>query len=390
MGLGESDFYRTRLTHSIEVAQIASGITEYLKDKYPADVPNGIYPPIQLIESIALIHDIGHPPFGHGGEVALNYAMHKNGGFEGNAQTLRIATKLGESSDDDGLNLTRRTLLGLIKYPYVYSKMVVDSVYDTNKSSLNISSFKPPKCIFDCDNVAFDFVCEPFSQKDKLEFTTPKPPSDKHFRPNHKSFDTSIMELADDIAYGVHDLEDSIALKLVTQKQWESKVASIIGDLAGNYPFPCGVDDISRKLFSEEGRVRKNAIGVLVNFFIENIKIKKKSVFSHDLLDYSAYMDDDVRRTLDVLQGFVVQEVIKTPEVQTLEYKGQQMIIKIFEALLANPKTLLHKKYYKRYERTGDLERHICDYIAGTTDDYATRLYHKIFTPSTGSIFDKL
>lgn len=392
LGLGESDFYRTRLTHSIEVAQIASGITEFIKYKYPNDVPNDIYPSTALIESISLIHDIGHPPFGHGGEVALNYMMHKKGGFEGNAQTLRIATKLGESAHENGLNLTRRTLLGLIKYPYFYSRMASSEKYDSSKAPLNITSFKPPKCIFDCDQIAFGFVCEPFSKKDLTEFTTPKPPQEEseHSRPNHKSFDTTIMELADDIAYGVHDLEDAIALKLVTQKQWDSKVLSKISDAAGNYSLRSNIDKISNNLFSDDGRNRKNAIGELVNFFIENVKIKKKYVFSHDLLDYNAYMEDDARRTLDVLQEFIVQQVIKTPEVQTLEYKGQQMIIRIFEALLANPKTLLHKKYYARYEESGNLERHICDYIAGTTDDYATRLYHKIFTPSTGSIFDKL
>lgn len=392
LGLGESDFYRTRLTHSIEVAQIASGITEFLKYKYPTAVPNDIYPTTPLIESISLIHDIGHPPFGHGGEVALNYMMRNKGGFEGNAQTLRIATKLGESSATDGLNLTRRTLLGLIKYPYYYSEMVGRNSYDEGKAPLNVASFKPPKCIFDCDDQAFSFVCEHFSEKDKIEFTTPKPPAQdgKHKKPNHKSFDTSIMELADDIAYGVHDLEDAIALKLVTQKQWESKVVSKISDTAGNFPFPDSIKTISNALFSEENKERKNAIGILVNFFVENINIKKKSLFSHDLLDFNAYMEEDVRRTLDVLKDFIVQQVIQTPEVQTLEYKGQQMIIKIFEALLMNPDKLLHKKYYSRYERDQNLERNICDYIAGTTDDYATRLYHKIFTPSTGSIFDKL
>lgn len=390
LGLGESDFYRTRLTHSIEVAQIASGIVEYLQYKYPSEVPNCIYPSISLIESISLIHDIGHPPFGHGGEVALNYMMRNHGGFEGNAQTLRIAAKLGESSDKDGLNLTRRTLLGLIKYPYFYSDMVVKTAYDESRAPLNITSFKPPKCIFDCDKDVFDFVCTPFSQKDKDEFTKPKDPKEKHYLPKHKSFDTSIMELADDIAYGVHDLEDAIALKLVTQKQWETQVVAVIIDPAGDFPFPGSIHEVSRGLFSEESKSRKNAIGKLVNFFVENIVITKKSVFDNHLLDFNASMSPGARRTLDVLQEFVVHQVIKTPEVQTLEYKGQQMIIRIFDALLANPKTLLHKKYYQRYEEGGDLERHICDYIAGTTDDYATRLYHKIFTPSTGSIFDKL
>lgn len=88
LGLGESDFYRTRLTHSLEVAQIAGGIVEYLQEKYHGSNESQFIPPQNLIEAIGLAHDIGHPPFGHGGEVALNYVMRNNGGFEGNAQTL--------------------------------------------------------------------------------------------------------------------------------------------------------------------------------------------------------------------------------------------------------------------------------------------------------------
>lgn len=136
LGLGESDFYRTRLTHSLEVAQIASGITEHLYEKYRNTKHNQFIPSQNLIEAIGLAHDIGHSPFGHGGEVALNYVMRNHGGFEGNAQTLRICTQLGEYSDSDGLNLTRRTLLGLIKYPALYSKVVNADAYDLSKAPL--------------------------------------------------------------------------------------------------------------------------------------------------------------------------------------------------------------------------------------------------------------
>ncbi len=86
LGLGESDFYRTRLTHSLEVAQIGSGISETLKTKYKNNKKiQKLLPCPNLIESMGLAHDIGHPPFGHGGEVALNYLMYENDGFEGNA-----------------------------------------------------------------------------------------------------------------------------------------------------------------------------------------------------------------------------------------------------------------------------------------------------------------
>lgn len=389
LGLGESDFYRTRLTHSIEVAQISSGIVEYLVNNC-SDIPSDIYPSDQLIEAIALAHDIGHPPFGHGGEVALNYVMRDSGGFEGNAQTLRIVAKLGESSPDNGLNLTRRTLLGLIKYPTYYSDTVCSAQYEVDKAPLQLHSYKPPKCIFSCEKETFDFVLEAFDSNDQCKFVEViSKGENKHKKSIYKGLDTSIMELADDIAYGVHDLEDAIALKLVSQKDWDAVVEKIT-DPTENYSLREKILEISNRLFSPKNTERKSAVSDLIGFFIESCKIKKQGLFNNDLLDYNAYLSDDARRTIDIFKDFVQQNVIHTPEVQTLEYKGQQMIVRIFEALAANPAQLLHKKYYEGYKKSGQDLRYICDYIAGTTDDYATRLYHKIFTPSSGSIFDRL
>ncbi|MFT5097159.1 MAG: dGTPase, partial [Psychrobacter okhotskensis] len=110
LGLGESDFYRTRLTHSMEVAQIGTGILEVLKSK---NKYNEILPSSTLMQAICLSHDIGHPPFGHGGEVALNKCMLDYGGFEGNGQTLRILSKLEKYTEAHGINPTRRMMLGV-------------------------------------------------------------------------------------------------------------------------------------------------------------------------------------------------------------------------------------------------------------------------------------
>ena len=121
LGLGESDFYRTRLTHSLEVAQVGSGICEWLRDQDDLHDCREWIPSFSLIEAICLAHDIGHSPFGHGGEVAMNTMMRDHGGFEANGQTLRILARLGEYSPHSGLDLTRRTMLGTIKYPTCYS-----------------------------------------------------------------------------------------------------------------------------------------------------------------------------------------------------------------------------------------------------------------------------
>lgn len=390
LGLGESDFYRTRLTHSLEVGQIGSGISEFLKSIYKDDSTIlELIPEQNLIESIGLAHDIGHPPFGHGGEVALNYSMRDHGGFEGNAQTLRICTKLGEYSDEEGLNLTRRTLLGLIKYPSYHNDVVNRKKYKSG-TGINLDSFHPPKCIFDCDSHNIDWILQPFPN-DKAKFMSHMYKGEElHRKPKYKSFDSSIMELADDIAYGIHDLEDSIALRLVTESQWKNEIVEKIKDPLKEYPLLSEIDNLTNFLFSGENKTRKKAISQLVNYFITRVEVIKLNEFSHDLLDYQAVISEIARDELNIFQKFVQTNVIFTPEVQTLEYKGQQMIVKLFDVIANNPSRLLPKKYYNQYKLEGDNLRVICDYLAGTTDDYATRLYHKIFTPSSGSIFDRL
>jgi dGTPase len=391
LGLGESDFYRTRLTHSIEVSQIASGIAEFLKNKYkngPHEKFIKFIPSQNLIEAISLAHDIGHPPFGHGGEVALNYLMQDYGGFEGNAQTIRICTQLGEFSENNGLNLSRRTLLGLVKYPTIHSKVVNQDSY----KSLKIHQFKPPKFNFyDCDKDYFHWIIKPFTSDDRKLFKKIYE-TDTHRKTQYKSFDATIMELADDIAYGVHDLEDAIALKLVTRDDWSSEVESKIVRLSKAYKSDTIGGSMTTDLFSERNRTRKKVISYLVSALIKNIHIEKRMVFEHPLLDLKAVFPDDIANELQILKDFVVVNVIKMPEVKTLEYRGQEMIRRLFEAIVNNP-IMLEKKHHQKYKKQHDEEgrrRVICDYIAGDTDEYATRLYHKIFTPSTGSIFDRL
>ena len=156
LGIGDSDFYRTRLTHSMEVAQLGFGITENLKVQYKNNPELfDLIPTQNAIESTCLAHDIGHPAFGHGGEVALNYCMTNHGGFEGNGQTLRIVSKLAEYTQENGMNLTRRTLLGLIKYPVPFSQFEIEypEKQQTNILSLplQLNDYHPPKCILDTE-----------------------------------------------------------------------------------------------------------------------------------------------------------------------------------------------------------------------------------------------
>lgn len=390
LGLGESDFYRTRLTHSLEVAQLGSGLVEFLSYKHRDEVGKTKFlPSKELIETIGLAHDIGHPPFGHGGEVALNYSMRESGGFEGNAQTLRVCTELGEYSDQAGLNLTRRSLLGVLKYPATYSEVVNLKAYSAGGRK-NIDGYKPPKCVFDSGVSSLDWILKGLSLSERQLFSSLDSFEGKHSKTKYKSLDCSIMEIADDIAYGVHDLEDAIALGLVTVGSWGLEVVEPIKSSLGEYSLESKIDDLTLDLFSGVNRRRKKAIGELVNHFITASTVSGSGLFSDSIYDYSAAIDAEARASLDLLQGFIRKNVISIPEVQTLEYKGQQMIMDLFEAIANNPDRLLPLKYRERFRESGFNLRVVCDYLSGTTDDYATRLYHKIFTPSSGSIFDRL
>ena len=386
LGLGDSDFYRTRLTHSIEVSQIAGGLIEKFQSE--SKTHDEYIPSTQLIEAISLAHDIGHPPFGHGGEIALNYCMRENGGFEGNAQTFRICTRLGEFSQINGLNLTRRTLLGILKYPATYSKCVNFNSYDNNNAPINISSFIPPKCIYDCDAEILEFAFLPFSELKDI-FSEVKNLEKKHSRTFRKSLDTSIMELADDIAYGVHDLEDAVALGFVDKDSWYECFMKNTVVLEDSIYW----ENISENLFSRDGVRRKLAISKMVSRFIKACVIEEANDAEEPILRMNANIKNNKKEELDFLKKYIYENVINSTEVQMLEYRGQQMLIKIFEAIKGNPDRLLpekHRRIYASIDETDLKMRVISDYISGTTDDYATKLYHRLFTPASGSVFEKL
>ena len=286
LGLGESDFYRTRLTHSLEVAQIGSGICEWLRERSTLGAEErALVPSFSLIEAVCLAHDIGHAPFGHGGEVAMNAMMREHGGFEANAQTLRIVARLGEYSASCGLDLTRRTMLGTVKYPTLYSAASryppsstsqgddspPERFADDDPVPLNIDRWAPPKCLYDNEADVLDWLLEPFDENDRHRFTELEEPAEPaasgHRRSRHKPFDASIMELADDIAYGIHDLEDMLALGLVERDAWDGEVSGIIRALPDN-PVRAALDELDRDLFDGSAKARKHAVSRLVGYLI--------------------------------------------------------------------------------------------------------------------------
>ena len=201
LNLGDSDFYRTRLTHSLEVAQIAGGLGAQIRHNFPTHDAVNYIPDRSMMQAIACTHDLGHPPFGHGGEVALNYCMRENGGFEGNGQTLRILSKLEKFSETNGADLTREALLGILKYPLAFSiaqnpDLVPAMLRDTSGTPLlDRQASKPPKCYMDSEADVVSWLLDPLSVSDRTLLQTYDRKSGKHAKARHKSFACSIMDL---------------------------------------------------------------------------------------------------------------------------------------------------------------------------------------------------
>lgn len=405
LGLGESDFYRTRLTHSMEVAQIGVGIVRWLESRHSqnSDIKAAL-PNDALMSSICLAHDIGHPPFGHGGEVALNICMRDFGGFEGNGQTLRILSRLDKYTAEHGLNPTRRLMLGVLKYPAPYESTVINSSYGGLRSPRWLCKAEdqhPPKCYMSEEQEVVDWILEPLTPEERAELIKTEEIFDehskeqKHNKPLHKALDTSIMELADDISYSLHDLEDAISLGMVSRKDWDvhnnSEEHKALFEV-------CSFNSLllADELFSDESYRRKKAIGGLVHAFITQTEVSESKIpwAACSLIKWNAYMTEPYKNLLKHIFKLVKTKVIKSSNVQQLEFKGQKLVVELFDALSSDPTRLLPGNILKRYLDAGsepqNQARIICDFISGMTDEYATRLYEKLHYPHKGSIFDRL
>lgn len=392
--LGDSDYYRTRLTHTLEVMQIARGLLLHIhssKDKNEGICSNKLdateqqevldsLPDHFLLEAICLAHDLGHPPFGHAGERALYQASRDKGGFEGNAQTFRILVREGNYGKF-GLDLRRRTLLGVIKYPILYKNAF-------NKDALNNNRHKPPKCLYDAEENIFKQLLETFSEQDQEKFCETKEKQREHTKSKYKTLDASIMEMADDIAYACHDLEDSIRFGFFKQEHFEQFLE--VEEIKNSKHIEI-FKKIGEKLFpSSKSFSFKREISKIIHFFMTNIQIVKKEGFECPLFKYNIVLEEECRKIMKHLNKKIVETCIKHPKNTQLEFKGERIVKQLYEVFFENEELLPQKIQNKILQELQDLEkaRIICDYISGMTDNYALKIYRRIFDAEYGSIAD--
>jgi dGTPase len=368
---GEYDFYRTRLTHSIEVAQIGRSICHYLISKEKDFFDEDYFVDSDLVEAICLAHDLGHPPFGHAGERILHKLMKKYGGFEGNAQTLRLVTEnlYREDNRHRGMNATRAFLDGILKY------------------KANYSQFKNPEnhFIYDEQRKYIEFV---FGIKNyRKNFTSGK------MLNNFQSIECQIMDWADDTAYAINDLVDSISggfISIAKLARWQHE--NNLNDFQ-NFV----VDEMTGWIKTGNFKAK---FGAQIGEFIRACSIKKRKTFMEEKTSrykYSLVIDKEIFERAQLYKKISVDLVFRSSQLHQIEFKGNGLLERVFKLFEDN--YVVSLKSFKLLPDFNDKivrgeknkiarARIVCDYLSGSTDSYAMRMYRRMFDPEYTSLND--
>lgn len=403
----ESDFFRNRLTHSLEVAQIAEGIADRLNCTHAElaslDRSQQIDP--RLCATASLMHDLGHPPFGHNGERALDFAMRAHGGFEGNAQTLRIVSKLEKKARDEagayyGLDLCYRTLASILKY----DRQIPRSRRANSKLSKGYY----------------------YTEKDIVAHIKTSVAGNLDLkRGEFKTIECAIMDIADDIAYSTFDLEDSLKAGFLSPADIFSSSDRLLGDVASKVS-----DEMKRTVKAAE------VLTVFADIFQPMGGVsKEKDELERFVQEYRAYnqiasssylrtrlssqlikeainsvqltlnrdcpalskvqLSDDARLKVEVLKQYTFVATIYSSRVKLPEYRGYEVVLGIFNALAGDRGHLLMPEDVReQYDAAGgDYDgqmRIVCDFVAGMTDRYAMEFYGRLHSDSAQSMFKPL
>ena len=330
----EGDHYRTRLTHTIEVAQIARALARALRlDE-------------DLAEAVALVHDFGHTPFGHTGEDALNLKMQPFGGFDHNAQSLRVVTKLERRyAEFDGLNLSWETLEGLVKH-----------------NGPLIQPDRSPR------KQPVPHAIAAYSELHELEL-------DRFAGPEAQA-----AAIADDIAYNTHDIDDGLRSGLLTLDMLEDVplTASILRTVKMKYP---QLDDV---------RVAHELMRRQITLMVEDVittakrnldRLQPQSVedvraAGESVVGFSTEMAESERG----LKRFLYANLYRHPAVMQVRAQADQILYDLFDAYMNDPRAM-PEGWREGLDRAGEpvKARHVADFLAGMTDTYAVKEHRRLF-----------
>ncbi len=317
----EGDHYRTRITHSMEVAQVARSISRYLNLNE------------DLAETLSLAHDLGHTPFGHAGEESLNECMEDYGGFDHNLQTLRIVMFLeNKYLKFNGLNLCIETLEGLLKHNGPVNDFnLVDSL-------IGIKKFK-----------------------NKISFNT------------YPSLEAQISSISDDIAYNNHDIQDGINANLF--KLEELIEINFFKDIYKKYKKRINKQNYKIATY----QIIRDSIDLMIKDLIINTKnnLKENKIRSFKDIKKTNFLmvdfSDKIKNSENEIRYFLNIKMYKNKSVLAKNNKGKKIILKLFNKIKKNP-----GKFILRQQLSQNKYRAISDFISGMTDRYAINLYNNI------------
>ena len=320
----EGDYYRTRLTHSLEVSQIARSVSRVL----------GLDE--DLAEALALSHDLGHPPFGHAGEAALNRCMSGFGGFDHNAQALVLVTRLEHRyTAFDGLNLTWEALEGLVKHNGPLRAPLPEA----------ISSF------------AWD-----------MELST------------YAGLEAQIASLSDDIAYVNHDIDDGLRAGLFAAA--ELSPVPLAGPIFEETSRAHPEIELGRLIGEAVRRIITLMVGDLIAETRRRLEARKPASTAEvrSIGEPLAAFSDGLRSDVAALKEFLGRRMYRHERVLDVMNNAQHCLTEVFDALMAAP-ALLPRDWTDQCGSPGDVRtaRAVCDYIAGMTDRYLLQEYQRIF-----------
>ena len=330
----EGDLFRTRLTHSIEVAQLGRSIARTLALNE------------DLVETIALAHDLGHTPFGHAGQDTLNACMHDNGGFEHNLQSLRVVDQLEERYPEfDGLNLTFETREGILKH--------------CSTANAQVLEFAEP------DGVASRFLCK-----------------------GQPSLEAQLCNLADEIAYNAHDVDDGVRSGLIALEQLQELplVEEFRRQALANHAH-LGQPLQARRLLYETIRLMLSAqvYDVIAATQAAIEAARPGSVADVRKLPRLVQFSEPMREQSQALKSFLMDKLYRHPQVVSKRMLAQQVVQELFALYCERPFEMQSgyaaraTALFAQGDRVSDsVPRVVADYIAGMTDRFAMREHQRL------------